>query len=138
MLFQPFIFLYFALKVTFVLQLIDFQVGPRVSPQNQQQMPPSSGGQAVQPSGNPMPNSANTVAVAAPSQDPNQSGAAAPVPKQEINTAALCRYGLEVVQEIVSRMTEVFTLLKTLQASFEFVFFISVALTSVLRVHLYF
>lgn len=91
------------------------KVGPRVSPQNQQQMPPSSGGQAVQPSGNPMPNSANTVAVAAPSQDPNQSGAAAPVPKQEINTAALCRYGLEVVQEIVSRMTEVFTLLKTLQ-----------------------
>ncbi|XP_034233095.1 mediator of RNA polymerase II transcription subunit 30 isoform X2 [Thrips palmi] len=90
------------------------KVGPGVSPQNQQQMPQSAMGQAPQP-GNQMPNSGNTVAVSAPGQDPNQSGAVAPVQKQEINTAALCRYGLEVVQEIVSRMTEVFTLLKTLQ-----------------------
>lgn len=96
---------------------ISSQVGPGVSPQNQQQMPQSVVGQAPQTGVSQMPNSGNTVAVSAPGQDPNQSGAVAPVPKQEINTAALCRYGLEVVQEIVSRMTEVFTLLKTLQVS---------------------
>lgn len=72
-------------------------------------------GQTTQPGGNHVPSGGATVAVAASGQEQNQSGAPAPVQKQEINTAALCRYGLEVVQEIVSRITEVFSLLKTLQ-----------------------
>ena len=84
------------------------KVGPGVSPQSQQQMVQQAGptGQAGSGGGG---------AGTASGQDQNQSGPPAPVPKQEINTAALCRYGLEVVQEIVSRITEVFTLLKTLQ-----------------------
>lgn len=57
----------------------------------------------------------STVPGAPSGQEQGQQGPVPPMPKQEINTAQLCRYGLEVVQEIVSRMTEVFTLLKTLQ-----------------------
>lgn len=91
------------------------QVGPGGPPQGQQQTAP----QTQQQGPNQVPSAgANTAVVPAGQvQDQNQPGAPVPAqpPKQEINTAALCRYGLEVVQEIVSRMTEVFTLLKSLQ-----------------------
>jgi len=35
-----------------------------------------------------------------------------------LNTASICRYGLELVQDIMSRATEVFLLLKSLQVMF--------------------
>lgn len=87
------------------------KVGPGVSPQNQQQVHQPGVGQVAQPV-----SSAGTTVAGVPSgQEQGSQGAVQTMPKQEINTAQLCRYGLEVVQEIVSRITEVFTLLKTLQ-----------------------
>lgn len=75
---------------------------------------PQSGPGVGQP-GPPVVPGGSTVPGAPSGQEQGQQGPVPPMPKQEINTAQLCRYGLEVVQEIVSRMTEVFTLLKTLQ-----------------------
>lgn len=91
------------------------KVGPGISPQGQQQVAQQGVGQTAQPGGNHIPNPGAVVAVTSSGQEQNQGGPPVPAQKPDINTAALCRYGMEVVQEIVSRMTEVFTLLKALQ-----------------------
>lgn len=94
-------------------QMQQIKVGPGVSPQGQQQVPSAGVNQATQQVTNQVPSGGPNMSVVPAGQEQNPSGVQAP--KQEINTAALCRFGLEVVQEIVSRSTELFTILKTLQ-----------------------
>ncbi|KAK3927214.1 Mediator of RNA polymerase II transcription subunit 30 [Frankliniella fusca] len=94
------------------------KVGPGISPQGQQQVVQQGVCPSGQPGGNHVPNPGAVVAVASSGQEQNQGGPPVPTQKPDINTAALCRYGMEVVQEIVSRMTEVFTLLKALQVHY--------------------
>lgn len=49
-------------------------------------------------------------------QGTNPPPAAAP---KEFNTASLCKFGQENVQEIVSRTNEIFQALKTIQVSYQ-------------------